>query len=80
MIDSHSLGVELDRAAPHTCMRELIDEVLMDLHESRFDCETFAATRQDKRLRKIWRLARAFCIDSHEAKLLPYFIQQNVDT
>lgn len=79
MIYTYTLWVKLYRTTPNTSMWKLIKEILVDLHEAAFYCQTLAGVEQDQRIWEVWRLPSSFRVDTNKTKLFPYFVKQNID-
>jgi len=80
VVDAHTLRVELHGAAPHHCVRKLLDEVFVDLHQTALYSSSVSRVKQNNWVGKVRLRAKALGVNAHQAKLLPDFIEQNVDT
>lgn len=50
----------------------------MDLHNSRLHADAVSVLSQDQRISEIGWLALLACINSNEAKCVPYFLKKNI--
>lgn len=80
LINSALHGRELASTAPHVGKAELVEEVSMDLHDSSLDTGAVSTSGEDEGVVEVGHDSLPLGVHSDKAKLVPDFVNQNVDT